>query len=211
MLPGSYQVPAAVLLLVGGLVACFLGRRLFRVILGVYGFILGALVTTSVLAPTETIYTLLAAVGGGIVGALVLIAAYFLGVAFAGAALAALLVHLAWTYVGGEPHPLAVIAGCVLGALAAMALQDAVIVLGTAFGGAWTLLVGALALLGYPAAAGAAARGDVWLTNPLSPVPGVRWLPFAWILLGIGGAFVQFRTRGSRVRAATAQARRRSR
>lgn len=207
MLPGSYQVPAAVLLLVGGLVACFLGRRLFRVILGVYGFILGALVATSVLAPTETMYTLLAAIGGGLVGALVLIAAYFLGVAFAGAALAALLVHLAWSYFGGEPHPVAVIAGCVLGALAAMALQDAVIVLGTAFGGAWTLLVGILALVGYPAAVGAAARGDVWLTNPLSPAPGVPWLPVAWLLLGAGGAFVQFRTRGG-LRTATVKARR---
>lgn len=206
MLPGSYQVPAAVLLLVGGLVACFLGRRLFRVILGVYGFILGALVATSVLAPTETMYTLLAAIGGGLAGALVLIAAYFLGVAFAGAALAALLVHLAWSYFGGEPHPVAVIAGCVLGALAAMALQDTVIVLGTAFGGAWTLLVGVLALVGYPAAVGAAARGDVWLTNPLSPAPGAAWLPIAWILLGAGGALVQFRTRGG-LRAATVKAR----
>ena len=46
MLPAAYHVPAAVLLLGGGLLACFVGHRLFRVVLGIYGFVTGALLTT---------------------------------------------------------------------------------------------------------------------------------------------------------------------
>ena len=191
MLPASYALPAAVVLLAGGALACFLGFRLFRLVLGVYGFVLGALLATSVLAPTETTTTLAVALGGGIVGALILAFAYFVGVAFAGAALAAVLVHVGWSYYGGEPHPLAVIAGCVAGALLSLALQRYVIVVGTAFGGAWTFLVGALTLMGHRAVAGAAASGDVWMAYPLNPAPGERWVPIAWIALGAIGTLTQ--------------------
>jgi hypothetical protein len=61
MLPASYQLPAAVILVAGGALACFFGYRLFRTVLGIYGFILGALIATSVLGPTETSTTLLVA------------------------------------------------------------------------------------------------------------------------------------------------------
>ena len=41
MLPAQYQLPAAVTLLLGGIVACFFGHRLFRIVLTISGFILG--------------------------------------------------------------------------------------------------------------------------------------------------------------------------
>ena len=56
-------------------------------------------------------------------GALVLILAYFVGVALVGAALGAVIVHMIWAQLAREPHPLMVIAGTVTGALCAMALQ----------------------------------------------------------------------------------------
>jgi hypothetical protein len=194
MIPAAYGVPAAVLFVAGGGLACFMGYRVFRIVLGIYGFILGALVATSVMAPTETLTTLLVAVGGGALGALILIAAYFVGVAFLGAALAALLVHVIWSQFGGEPHALVIIIACVLGALAAMALQKLVIVFGTAFGGAWTMMAGALALMGNHAAIAAASRGESWLTYPFNPLPGQRWALVAWLALGLVGAAVQFGT-----------------
>ena len=40
VLPATYQLPAAGILVLGGLLACFAGYRLFRVVLGVYGFII---------------------------------------------------------------------------------------------------------------------------------------------------------------------------
>lgn len=192
MLPASYQAPAAVVFLAGGVLACFLGYRVFRLVLAIYGFVLGALVATSFLAPTETTWTLVTAIGGGVAGAAILILAYFVGVAFVGAALAALLVHVIWTRIGGDPHPLIVVLACVLGALASMSIQKHVIVVGTAFAGAWTALIGGLLLMGNKAAQAAAAKGDVWLAYPLDPAPDQRWLLWAWLAIGAVGALVQW-------------------
>lgn len=207
MLPASYAVPAAALLLVGGALACFFGHRLFRTVLGIFGFVLGALIATSVLAPTETTWTLVVAIGGGIAGAVVLMTAYFVGVAFAGAALAALLVHLAFSQFNAEPHPVAVIAACVAGALLSLALQRFVIVLGTAFGGAWTCLAGGLTLAGQRGLLATSIRPDAWLAYPLNPAPGERWVPVAWLALGVVGTIVQLGWSGGGRRSA----RRRSR
>jgi len=191
MLPASYEAPAAVLLIAGGALACFLGYRVFRIVLAIYGFILGALIATSLLAPVETGTTLIVAIVGGLIGAAILVPAYFIGVAFAGAVLAALLVHVAWSHFGREPHPFFVIAGCIVGALAAVWMQRIVVILGTAFGGAWTLLAGALAITGQRAVAAAAGKADQWLTYPLDPAPGHRWVKVAWLVLGIVGAATQ--------------------
>ena len=192
MLPASYQVPAAALFLAGGALACFVGYRVFRLVLAIYGFVLGALVATSVLAPVESSWTLITAVLGGIAGAAILILAYFVGVAFVGAAIAALLVHLAWTRIGGEPNPFVVILACVLGALASMSVQRYVIVFGTAFAGAWTALAGVLLLTGNKFVQAAATKGD-WLAYPLNPAPDQRWVVWAWLVTGVVGTVVQLR------------------
>ena len=201
MLPGSYAVPAAVILIVGGALSCLLGHRVFRIVLGIFGLVLGGLIATSVLAPTETTMTLVVALAGGALGAVVLMFAYVVGVAFAGAALAAVAVHLAFDHLGREPHALIVVAACVAGALAAMAVQRIAIVVGTAFGGAWFLILGTLTLMGHRGAAGAATTGDPWMAYPLNPAPGVRWVPFAWLALGLVGTAVQLRWTMGRAKA----------
>ena len=63
-------------------------------------------------------------------------------------ALGALLANLIWTQIEGDPHPFVVVLFSVAGALLATWLQRYVIILGTAFGGAWTMLVGGLAVMG---------------------------------------------------------------
>ena len=195
MIPAPYQIPAALLLLAGGTVACFFGYRFFRVVLGIYGFVLGALVTTSIMGPADPLPLLIGALVGGLVGALLLNLAYFAGVALVGAASGVFLLHLVWPAFGtGDPHVIAVIVAAVLGAVGAIWVQRAVIVLGTAFGGAWTLLVGALALVGDGAAREAAASSRVWVVYPLDPAPGHEWVLWVWLALGAAGAIVQFRS-----------------
>ena len=80
MLPASFQIPAAVILLAGGLLSCFAGYRVFRVVLGIYGFILGALLASSAMGTDQTFWMVVAALLGGLIGALIHIAAYFVGV-----------------------------------------------------------------------------------------------------------------------------------
>jgi uncharacterized protein DUF4203 len=199
MLPHSYELPAALLLTVGGLVACFAGYRLFRVVLAIYGFIVGAGFASSLVGATNTAGMIVAALVGGVVGALILVFAYFVGIALIGAGLGALLAHAIWAQMQApEPPALAVLLFAILGAAGAMMLQRYVIVAGTAFGGAWTIIVGALAAAGDRAAARAASGGNVWILYPLSPAPGQRWVTVAWVLLGIVGALVQLGVTGRR-------------
>ena len=97
MLPAAFELPAAVLIIAGGAMACFAGYRLFRIVLAIYGFMLGAVIASSIVGVTNTIGMLAAALGGGLVGALMLVFAYFVGIALVGAALGALLTHGVWT------------------------------------------------------------------------------------------------------------------
>ena len=94
MLPAAYQLPAAGVLLMGGIVACFFGYRLFRVVLAISGFILGALLASSIFGMSDTGPMIIAALIGGLVGAGILFAAYFVGVALIGAALGAVVANV---------------------------------------------------------------------------------------------------------------------
>jgi hypothetical protein len=170
--------------------SCFAGYRVFRVVLGVYGFILGALLASSAMGSDQTLWMAVAALVGGIVGARILIAAYFVGVALIGAGLGAFVANLVWAAFGREPGIIPVIVLSILGALGALALQRYVIIVATAFGGAQTVIVGGAALLGNRAASDAAAR-SVYRVYPLDPLPSTQWDLVAWLALGIVGLVVQ--------------------
>ncbi len=196
MLPASFQTPAAIVLLIGGLISCFAGYRVFRIVLGIYGFILGALFASSAMGTEHTMWMIVAALAGGVVGALILIAAYFVGVALLGAGIGALVSSLIWASLGRDPGALIVILFSIAGALGALALQRYVIVGATAFGGAWTIIVGALALMGKHVSIDAAARNNVWLAYPMNPAPGQYWVLLVWLALGVAGVLVQLTLTG---------------
>ena len=198
MLPSAYSIPAALALVVGGAVSCFAGYRLFRVVLAIYGFILGAMLASSMMGATSTGAMVVAAIVGGIAGALVLTLAYFVGIALVGAGLGALIAHVLWQSFGtGDPPALAVILLAVAGSIGAMLLQRYVIIVATSFGGAWTLLVGLFAMTGDRRAARAAASGDVWILYPTTS-PGQRWVPIVWVVLGLIGTAVQLGITGKK-------------
>jgi hypothetical protein len=196
MLPASYATPAALVLALGGLLACFAGYRLFRLVLGIYGFMLGAFVTTSMMGAANIWALALAAVVGGLVGAVLMIAAYFIGVGLVGAGLAALVLNLLWRVIGNEPPTWLLVVVCVLGALGALSVVRWVVVFGTAIAGSWTLIVGVVALLGNRAALTAASAGDVWVFYPLHPMPDRWWYTVIWVVIAAAGVVVQLATTG---------------
>jgi len=199
MLPHSYELPAAILLILGGALSCFAGYRLFKIVLGIYGFILGAMLGSSVMGVSNTTGMVVASLIGGVAGAAILMFAYFVGIALVGAGLGALVAHVAWDYVrSGDPPAIVVILLAIFGSVAAMLLQRYVIIVATAFGGAWTVIVGGLAVSGDRSAARAASAGEVWILYPLTPSPGQRWVPIAWIALGLIGTGVQLGVTGRR-------------
>jgi len=199
MLPQAYALPAAVLLVLSGALSCFAGYRLFRLVLGLYGFILGAILGSSEMGTSNGVGMGFGALVGGLVGALALVFGYFVGVALVGGGLGAIITQIVWTQAAaaGEPPALLVIAMAIVGTLAAMLVQRYVVVVSTAFGGSWTVIVGTLAAMGNRAAERAASNG-VWILYPLAPAPGERWVPVAWVVLGLIGTAVQLGLTGGK-------------
>ena len=121
MLPQAYELPAALVLVLAGALACFAGYRLFRYVLALFGFILGAMIASSTMGISNTVGMIVAALVGGLVGAAILMFAYFVGIALVGAGVGALVAHFGWAPFGsGDPPVLLVIGLAVAGAIAAM-------------------------------------------------------------------------------------------
>jgi len=194
MLPAAYAVPVAAVLALSGAVACFAGYRLFRIVLGVYGFILGAMVTSSVMGTANTWALVLAAVVGGVIGSGLMIAAYFVGVGLVGAGLASLAVHMVWRVIGGDPPTFLLVGMAVLGALGALKVARYVVVIGTALAGSWTLIVGGLALAGDRVGAMTVTSENIWVVYGAGPLPTSWWVTGTWVVLATLGAVVQMST-----------------
>ncbi len=191
MLPASFQAPAAVILLVGGLLSCFAGYRVFRLVLAFFGFVFGVLVASSVMGSGQTMWTIAAALVGGAIGALILFAAYFVGVALIGAGFGAGIALVVWAALGREPGIVPVVLLAVLGAIGALALQRYVIIVATAIGGAQTAIVGGAALVTHRGL-DMAAR-SVFRIYPLDPLPATQWDLAGFVVLALMGLMVQLR------------------
>ncbi len=197
------SLPAAIVFAIGGALACFAGYRLFRFVLGLYGFYLGAMIATTSLGESGTWALVIAVLVGGIVGAVLMYAAYFLGVGLIGAGLAALALNAGWrAAAGADPPTLVLVIVCVVGALAALAVVRGVIIFGTAIAGAWTLLIAALAIAGMRAVSTADFAKDIWIVYPLNPLPDAWWVTVVWIALSLAGIVVQMATSPKATRAA---------
>jgi hypothetical protein len=181
------------LLILGGLVAWLAGYRLFRFVLTVFGFYIGALAATAVFSPTDRTLLIFAGLGGGAAGALVMFFGYFVGVALVGAGIGAFAVHMIWSRLGTDPHAFVVILAAVAGAASAMALQRYVIIVSTAFAGAWTTLWGAMQFSDW---SHTAQRPPVWMVYPFDYSRGRLWMLAVWMVMGIVGVFVQLRFTG---------------
>ena len=179
-------------MIVGGLIAWAAGYRLFRFVLTLFGFYIGALAATSVLGSGDRTLLIFAGLGGGAVGALIMFFGYFVGVALVGAGIAALGVHMLWTQFGGDPHAFAVILAAVAGAASAMALQRYVIIVATAFAGGWTILWAALQWMD---ASANVRRPPVWMVYPFDFSQGL-WVLAVWMVMALLGVFIQLRFTG---------------
>lgn len=194
MISTAYATPTAVIFAVGGLLTCFVGYRLFRFVLGLNGFLAGAIVASSLVGAGSTWALIMTWIVGGVIGAVVMVAAYFVAVGLVGAGLAAILLHLVWKLVGGAPPTLVLVVVCVIGAVLALRAVRYVVVFGTSVAGSWTFLVGALALLGNPKALVAASAPNAWVVYPIDLLPPNGWVMIGWIALALTGMIVQFKT-----------------
>ena len=186
----SFHIPAAIILLGGGLLACFFGYRLHRLLLGFYGLVGGLAIGSLFLGDLPTLFAILVVMASGVAGAAIAMMAYLAGVAVFGAGLGALALNFGWATRDGEPNAWLVLIACLVGALLSLAGRRYVLIVFTAFFGAWTVVVGALALVGNRAAVSALA-GNVEYLPPVSEMRSDLEFMVAWVGLTGLGVFVQ--------------------
>ena len=186
----SFHIPAAIILLGGGLVACFFGSRLHRLLLAFYGLVGGLAIGSFLVGDLPTLFAIVVVMATGLAGAVLAMMAYLAGVAVFGAGLGALFLNFGWATRAGEPNVWLVLIVCLTGALLSLAGRRYVLIFFTAFFGAWTVLVGSLALVGN-AAAVAAVMGNVEYLPPVSEMRSDLGFMVAWVGLTGLAVFVQ--------------------
>jgi len=193
-MPTAYHVPAGVLLLVAGLLACFAGYRLLRFVLVVWGFVVGALLASTLFVPGDPTAKILAFLLGGLIGALVFSVGYIAGVMVIGAWVGFVVSHTAWGQIAGHAPGMVIVAlFAVAGAIVAAVSQRYIVIVVTAFGGAQAAVAGGLALWASPQASRLVGAGGGWVGLPGAPQLGRRWPFLAWLVLGLLGVIVQLR------------------
>jgi hypothetical protein len=173
-----------------GLVDCFFGYRIFRLVLSIIGFIIGAAIGLALTAESAQLTQILVAVVGGLIGAVLMNALYFLGVVIAGALLGALAANLLLAALGVEPNAIFLVIGAIIGGVVALVLNKLTIILSTAFSGAAGIIYG-LSLL-IPSLGGFDPLGALSRITAERGEPSLILL-VAWIILGVAGVGVQYR------------------
>ncbi len=195
MVPATYQLPVAIVILLGGVVACFFGSPFLPHRAGLrglharsHGRQLGD--GPQQLHPDADRRRRRRADWRG-----PLIAAYAVGVALVGAGLGAVAASLAFSISGKDPTVVAVALCAIAGAVGSTYPERYFSpIVGTAFGARLEMIVGAMAVIGLNRAATWLQPREVdrcWVIYPLDPAPDRRWLPVAWIVLSLVEAAVQ--------------------
>ena len=143
----DYYIMAAVAV---GLIECFFGYRILRFLLGVLGFIAGAVVCGSLgyeLTDGSEITSIIAGIAGGLAGAFIMYTLYIVGVFAIGAALGFMTASYVFGIMNAAPATIVLIASAVLGGVLAAILQKPMLILATAFGGAYAAVTGVAYLL----------------------------------------------------------------
>jgi uncharacterized membrane protein YeaQ/YmgE (transglycosylase-associated protein family) len=172
-----------------GTVQCFFGYRLFKIIIGIIGFIIGgALAGTISLAvsPEETV-ALIAGLVGGIIGAMLLLTLYYVGIFFIGAFLGSIVGSFFYAVVEIGPEPITILIAAIITGIIALVIQKFMIIVSTSFGGSWLIVTG----IAY-FATGAVNPADI--EYMLQSGGGLFYIILlGWIGLGTCGLIAQYK------------------
>lgn len=183
-----------IIYLVIGVIACFFGKRFYRVVLALVGFVLGYYLVSGLLVGQSDAILIIASIFGGVAGAVLFWSLYKLGYLLIGAALGLVVAELIANALNltGVVHGVISVIGLIVGLVLGNSLADLIIRLGTAFNGAGFIVGGIAALaaaanisipLADPTHTGAAADGASALITIV-----------AVIVLGVIGFVFQTRT-----------------
>jgi len=121
-----------------GAIQCFFGYRLFKFVLGLTGFIVGGVLAASIgyeMSQKEVV-ALLSGLVGGVIGAALMVALYFVGVFLIGAFLGGVVGVALFATAGINPELAVLLILGVIGGVVALIFQKFMIIVSTAFIGA---------------------------------------------------------------------------
>jgi len=179
-------------LIASGVLTCFFGYRLFKTVLAVLGFVTGSALAWTLLTAQGhgQGVTIAGTLLGGILGAAALFYLFYAGVFFFGAVLGLLIVMVVLSAMGNDFTTPFVGFSAAIGGLVSLLFRKVLVVASTALTGAWNVLCGASYFIG-----GADLVRLLSEPNVLPSQGGSYFVVLAfWIVLGVSGMSMQFRT-----------------
>lgn len=184
----AFNIIIGLTILVGAL-QCFFGYRIFKLILGLTGFLIGGVLAAAIGSSfsQEVIFILLSGLMGGFIGAALMVTLYFAGIFLIGAILGSVLGTVLYAVAESQPDPAVLLITAVLVGIIALSFQKFMIIVSTAFGGAWGIIIGIAYFI----------TGVINLSNPEQTFSSDGKYLYAillcWLALGIAGVINQYR------------------
>jgi hypothetical protein len=191
-------IPLSLVAIVAGVLVCFFGHRLLKVVLGLVGFAAGAVAAgglSMLIAPENSTALIVAAAIGGAAGAAVLVWAFYVGVFLLGAAGGLVAGGVAAHWLDGAAEVAAYAGLALVGGALALKAQRVMLGVSTALLGAAAIAAGGLVAL-----IGAEETFDLATRVAEGGAPGhAGWIAGGcWVLLSAAGIAVQLGTKGGK-------------
>lgn len=182
----------AIFSIIAGAIICFWGYRLFKVVLGIAGFIAGAVLFYHFGAQytANMVVLVILAIFGGMIGASLSMAFYYVGLFLLGALAGWQLGFLIATVVNIELVIIIPVAAAIIAGILACFFQKPIIIVATALIGAWSVVTGGFYFFGTGIIPTDLFRDPFMLIESLRETNPVVIL--AWIVLSIAGIIFQF-------------------
>ena len=183
-----------------GALMCFFGRRAFKVVLGLFGALVGVYAAAAVgfhLSDGKQAVTWFCGLTGGVLGGVLMVTLYLLGVFVLGAALGGILAAVFTLQAGPDARVIVISVVAAIGGLLALFIQRFIVIVATALNGA-ALVIGGMWLLYARLSLTDAYTLYVSSAADEAPAPAIAWpvykylLVGAWATLGCLGAWAQF-------------------
>lgn len=178
------------LIVVVGALQCFFGYRIFKVILGLTGFLLGGILAAAIGSTfsQEVAFVLITGLTGGFIGAALMVGLYFVGIFIIGALFGGVLGTVFYAAAESNPDPAVLLILAVLTGILALIFQKFMIIVSTSYGGASAVVAGIAYFI----------TGAINLSKPeqMSGSNGSYLYAFllGWLALGTFGVIVQYRS-----------------
>ncbi len=192
------QKTFAIFSIIAGVIVCFWGYRIFKVVLGIAGFIAGAVLFYHFGAhyTANMVVLVILAIFGGLIGASLSVAFYYIGLFLLGALAGWQIGFLISTAINIEFVIIIPIIAAALAGILACFVHKPVIIISTALIGAWSVVTGSFYFFGTGIIPTDLFRDPFMLVESLRETNPVVIL--AWIALRIAGMIFQFSFHGSR-------------